>query len=254
MGTTFYSLFFFFSGLFFGSFFNVVGLRLPNKESIVLPPSHCQNCNYRLKFLDLIPVFSFLFLNGKCRNCKKEISFIYPFVELFTGMMFFVSYIVFGLSIELLISILFVSMISIVIVSDTKYMIIPDEVIIFFLIVFLIIAFVINEPSNWLNVLLDGFIPFVFMLLIKLFGDFIFKKETLGGGDIKLLLIIGLLLGWENALISIFLGAILAFPVSFFFYFKDKEHMLPFGPYLCIGGLLLYFFGLEALEIFRLFY
>ncbi len=254
MSTTYYSLFFFFIGTFFGSFYNVVGLRLPKKESIAFPPSHCTKCNYRLKILDLIPIFSFLFLKGKCRKCREEISYIYPFVELFTGVMFFISYIVFGFSIELAVSLIFVSMMSIVIVSDTKYMIIPDEIIVFFFMVLIVLSFVINGPHGWMGIISDAFVPFTFMLLIKLLGDFLFKKETLGGGDIKLLLIIGLLLGWENALISVFVGAILAFPISLYFYFKDKEHMLPFGPYLCLGAIILYYLGLSALDIFRLFY
>ena len=81
-----------------------------------------------------------------------------------------------------------------------------------------------------------------------------FKKETLGGGDIKLMLIIGLLLGWANAILSVFIGAFIAFPISIYYYFKDKEHMLPFGPYLCLGALLLHYIGMSAIEIIRLFY
>ncbi|MBO1915012.1 prepilin peptidase, partial [Microvirga sp. 3-52] len=85
-------LLFFIYGIVFGSFFNVVGLRVPKKESIVSPPSHCTNCNRKLGVLDLVPVFSYIFLKGKCRGCQTKISFIYPFMEFATGVLFALAY------------------------------------------------------------------------------------------------------------------------------------------------------------------
>lgn len=250
---TLYSFFFFLIGTIFGSFFNVVGYRVPKKESIAFPPSQCPKCKNRLKPLELIPIFSYLFLGGKCKHCKTEISIMYPYIELLTGLLFFISYLVFGISIELLISLLFVSLSIIVIVSDLRYMIIPNEFIIIFYILVLLTRFLVND-FNIGTILLDSISPFLFLYLIKIFGDALFKKETLGGGDIKLMLIIGLLLGWANAILSIFIGTFIAFPIAVYYYFKDKEHMLPFGPYLCFGALLLHYIGMSALEIIRLFY
>lgn len=254
MYTTIYSIFFFLIGTIFGSFFNVVGYRLPKKESIAFPPSHCTKCNNKLKTFDLIPILSYLFLGGKCRKCKEEISILYPLMELLTGLLFFTSYMIFGLSIQLIISLLFISFLIIVFVSDIRYMIIPDEVTTFFLIAIVLAIFIINGLGIWKDILLDVFIPFIFLILIKILGDKVFKKETLGGGDIKLMLIIGAFLGWENAIIAVFLGSIIAFPISLVFYFKDKEHMLPFGPYLCTSALIISYLGMSALEIIRLFY
>ncbi len=254
MLTTIYSLFFFISGTIFGSFYNVVGYRVPQKKSIVFPPSHCTSCNNRLKTLELIPIFSYLFLGGKCKNCKSEVSIMYPFMELFTGLLFFLSYLVFGLSLELIISLLFVSLSTIVIVSDLRYMIIPNEIIIIFYILILGSRLILNGTYDITNVILDSLLPFLFLYFIKIFGDKLFKKETLGGGDVKLMLIIGLLLGWGNGIISIFIGTFIAFPIAIYYYFKDKEHMLPFGPYLCIGALLIHYIGMSSIEIIRLFY
>lgn len=254
MLTTIYSILFFFTGTIFGSFFNVVGYRLPKKESISFPPSHCTKCKKRLGPLELIPIFSYIFLNGKCKKCKTEISIIYPFIELLTGLLFFISYFIFGISLELLISLLFVSLCIIVIVSDIRYMIIPNEIIIVFYLMILIVKLILNNFNEIPLLLVDSIFPFIFLYLIKLFGDKVFKKETMGGGDIKLMLIIGLILGYANGIISIFIGTFIAFPISLFYYYKDKEHMLPFGPYLCIGALLIHYIGMSAFEILKLFY
>lgn len=254
MLTNIYPMFFFIIGTIMGSFFNVVGYRVPKKESIAFPASHCVNCNHKLGSLELIPLFSYIFLGGKCKNCKKEVSIIYPLIELLTGLLFFLSYLIFGLSIELLFSILFISFSVIVIVSDIRYMIIPDEIIFVFFTFFVVSMISINGFSIYKDILLDALVPFAFLYLVKSFGDLVFKKETMGGGDIKLMLIVGLFLGWENALIAVFLGTIIAFPISCYYYFKDKEHMMPFGPYLCFGALIISYFNITALEIIRLLY
>ncbi len=254
MLTNIYPLFFFIIGSVMGSFFNVVGYRVPKKESIAFPSSHCVNCNHKLGSLELIPLFSYIFLGGKCKNCKKEVSIIYPLIELLTGLLFFMSYLIFGLSNELLYSIIFVSFSVIVIVSDIRYLIIPDEIIFVFSLILVISMFSINGFYIYSDILMDALIPFAFLYLVKTFGDLVFKKETMGGGDIKLMLVVGLFLGWENALITIFLGTIIAFPISLYYYIKDKEHMMPFGPYLCVGALIISYLNISAIEIIRLFY
>jgi len=101
--------FFFVYGIVFGSFFNVVGLRVPKKESIVSPPSHCTTCERNLRVLDLVPVFSYIFLKGKCRGCGSKISPIYPFMEFVTGGLFVLSYVMLGIGPELVVAILFMS-------------------------------------------------------------------------------------------------------------------------------------------------
>ena len=130
-----YSIVVFIYGLLFGSFFNVVGYRLPNGLSIIKPGSFCPKCNHSLKWYELIPVFSFIIQKGKCRKCGCRISLFYPLIELLTGILFLISYLVFGFSIEFILSILISSFLVIVIVSDFSYLVIPDEVTIFFVLV-----------------------------------------------------------------------------------------------------------------------
>ena len=126
----FYYIAFFILGSVLGSFYNVLGLRIPNNESIVFPNSHCPTCGYELKWYELIPIFSFLFLKGKCSNCKQKISWLYPINELFCGILFLVSYYSYGFSLELVIALALSSLLVLVIASDITYMIIPDRFIV----------------------------------------------------------------------------------------------------------------------------
>ena len=190
--TIYFSVVFLIFGMVLGSFYNVVGERLPNNESIVKPRSHCPKCGHQLQAFELIPVISYLFLKGKCRKCKSHISIFHPIFELVSGILFMISYLVFGMSIQLIIALTFISILLITIVSDYKYMIICDEVLIigsFFLIIELI--FERGFAGTGLSIL-DGLVSFFLMYLIKKIGDFFFKRESMGGGDIKLMFTFGL--------------------------------------------------------------
>ena len=127
---------FFVIGLFFGSFFCVVGMRLGRNEDFIKGRSYCDSCHHSLSFLDMIPIFSYLFLRGRCRYCKQKVSPFSTFIELFTGILFAVSYYSFGFSFDLLIALLASSLFLIVLTSDLLYMIIPDSVLLFFAICF----------------------------------------------------------------------------------------------------------------------
>lgn len=232
-------------GLIFGSFYNVVGYRLPNKQSISFPPSHCVHCNHKLRFYELIPLFSYVFLGGKCLKCKTKISVIYPIFELFTGLLFLISYIVFGLNIEFIIAITFISILIIITISDIRYYIIPDEIIIFgsiLLIIELLIKSLITKNSiinGMVLPILNGAASFAVLYLFKVLGDFIFKKESLGGGDIKLMFIIGLILGFDMSLVGIFIASFIALPLSIYSLTKNNNNILPFGPYLSLASVLI---------------
>ncbi len=229
-------------GLVLGSFYNVVGYRVPNNMSIVFPASHCPNCNHKLRFYELIPVLSFVFLGGKCKKCKKRISFFYPFFELLTGICFLLSYLVFGISIEFFISITFLSTLIIISISDLKYYIIPDEVLIvgtILLLIEMIINCIINDVSFFNGLfmpILSGAGSFAILFLIKILGDAFFKKESLGGGDIKLLFVIGLVIGFDMSLVSIFLASFIALPVSVVQLVKKNDNVVSFGPYLSLAA------------------
>ena len=130
-------IFIFIIGTLLGSFYNVVGYRLPKGQSIVFPPSHCPNCNHRLGASELIPILSFIFLKGKCKHCRQKISAFYPVFEFLTGLLFVISYIIFGPTKEFLLAITFVSLLIIIVVSDYEFMIIEDSVLIFLAFFFL---------------------------------------------------------------------------------------------------------------------
>lgn len=249
----YYIVVFFIFGTIFGSFFNVVGSRLPLGQSIVNPPSHCSNCNHRLGFWELFPVLSYLFLKGKCKNCKTKISIVHPLFEVLTGLMFAISYKLFGMSFDFLISLTFISMLLIVIVSDFSYMIIPDEVLLFFGVLLLIEIFISSGIQTLIIAILNGLIAFVSMFLLKLFGDFIFKRESLGGGDIKLMALFGIVLGWQNSIISIFLASLIGLPVSLILLIKNKDHVVPFGPFLSIAAIILFLTNFDIFSFLKIF-
>lgn len=238
----YYCVVMFIIGSVLGSFYNVVGYRIPKGESIIFPSSHCTNCGHKLKPYELIPILSFLFLGGKCSKCKQKISWFYTIFELLTAILFVICYVVFKENIiKLLIALTFVSMIIIIFVSDYHYLIIPDSVLIFFTLVFLIeIAIEIGITKIYIPIF-SGTFSFISMYVIKLLGDFLFKKESMGGGDIKLLFVIGMVLGFPEALFSIFIGSLVGLPIAFIILMKNKDHVIPFGPLLGIGSLIMLF-------------
>ena len=215
MNLAFLIIFFVF-GLFMGSFYTVVGLRLPNHENFISNRSYCDNCHHTLSLLDMVPVFSFLFLKGKCRYCKCNIDGLSTYMEIFTGILFALSYFVFGISYELLIALGIVTMLITISVSDMRYYIIPDEILVFFSGFFLIIITISKGVTATIWALLGGLILFLCMYGIMLLGNFLFKKETLGGGDIKMMFVFGIVINPLLGLFVIFLGSVLALPLSFF--------------------------------------
>ena len=234
-------LFIFIIGLVFGSFYNVVGLRLPNNESLIRPGSHCPKCNHKLKWYENIPLLSFIFLKGKCKECKCKISIMYPLMEFLTGILFLISYNLFGISANFFMGIVLSSLVVIIFVSDSKYMIILDSPLIISSILILIIKFCYYGIDSVWKSLLSGLFVFVVMYLLMLLGNFLFKRESLGGGDIKLSFVSGLVLGPVMGLFYICLGAFLALPYALYVMLKNKENMLPFGPFLAISMLLIYY-------------
>ena len=243
---------FFMLGAILGSFYYVVAYRIPKGESIISPPSHCPNCNHRLGPLELVPIFSWLFQGGKCKSCKCKISIFYPLFEIVCGLLFGFAFLSHGFSLELIIVLSFISMVMIIILSDIYYMIISDGVLIFFgLSIFIEMIFIYDIKFALIH-LLYGLISFVIMYSLKLLGDFIFKKESMGGGDIKLLFVFGLMFGWQMSIVSIFLAAIIGLPISLIMMKKDSDHVIPFGPYLGIASLIIVLFKIDISFVLNL--
>ena len=262
-----YSVVVFIIGICFGSFFNVVGYRLPKKMSISFPSSHCVNCKHKLTAFELIPIFSYIFQKGKCKHCNTKISIIYPIFELLTGILFVLCYLsykeVYPELLNIIISCVFASSIVIIMISDIKYMIIPDEILVFFSIIIIILKVLISYKLGNINSLMslgyeilfmfiDAFIVFCIMYLIRLFGNMAFKKDSMGGGDIKLMSYISLLIGWKLSIIVIFLASFLALPISIYNMYKKNEHMLPFGPYLGLAAVILVILKVDFTTILNL--
>ncbi len=222
-------------GLIFGSFFNVVGWRLPAKLSLVKPGSFCPKCKHKLRWYELIPLFSYLIQRGRCRNCHAKIPKFYFIIELLTGILFALSFWIFGFSFNFVLAILSASFFVIVIVSDSNYLVIPDEVTIFFSLAVIFARIVINGVGNALNYLVCGIISFLIMYVLMLLGNFLFKKESLGGGDIKLMFFIGCTLGFEMSMFSIFLSSFIALPLSLILYYRSKDSVIPYGPFLLVA-------------------
>ncbi|MCG7311702.1 prepilin peptidase [Priestia flexa] len=227
-------------GLILGSFYNVVGLRIPARESIVRPRSSCPSCQHVLTARELVPVLSYLIQKGKCRSCGTSISIKYPMVELLTGILFVLSFRLYGFQWETLVAWTLVSLLMIVVVSDLAYMLIPDKVLLFFLPVVVVLRlFVPLDP--WWDMFLGAAAGFGLLLLIALVS-----KGGMGGGDIKLYGVLGLVLGFKLVLLSFFLAAVIGAIVGIFGMIVGKVQRgkpMPFGPSIAGGTLVAYFYG-----------
>lgn len=232
-------------GLIFGSFFNVVGIRIPNKESLG-GRSHCPNCGNQLGPIELFPVIGYIILGGKCKNCKSHISVKYPLIELLTAVLFSVSFVILRENVvEYILVVVFISLMIIVTVSDLYYQVVPDII----LLVFLPVIFGIRMFSGdviWYYSLLGGALGFGFMYLMSWYGKKRFKKDALGGGDIKLYFLIGLFLGIKLVFASIMFAAILALVYSLIM--RKKSGYLPFVPFIFGGCMIAYFIGQQFVD------
>lgn len=225
-------------GAVLGSFYMVVGDRLPNNESIVVPRSHCSMCNHILSWYELIPIVSYIIQRGKCKNCHTKLSISYMLIEILSGTLFALSYYLYGFNYEFFMSIIISSLLIIIYVSDFKYLIINDEPLIIAITLSIITNFVFLGTINGLYLIISGLVMFIFMYLVKLFGDKAFKRESLGGGDIKLAFFIGCTLGLRLAFVSLIIASFLALPYASYYVVKKQEREIPFGPFLITGVLI----------------
>lgn len=232
--------FIFVIGAIFGSFYGVVGTRLPEGKSIVKPRSHCEKCGQILKWYENIPILSYIFLGGLCKKCKNSIGFVYFLTELLSGCLFALCYKIYGLNYEFFIAVILSSLVIIIFVSDSKYMIINDSPLIISAIIIFIIKWLNTGIVSALLSILSGLIIFGVAYLLMLFGSLVFKQEALGGGDIKLSFVAGMVLGVKLGILYIVLASFLAFPYAVYVTLKNKDNMLPFGPFLVSSLLIIY--------------
>ena len=227
-------------GLILGSFYNVVGVRVPIGKSIVFPPSTCSQCGSRLAAIDLIPIVSYILVKGRCRKCSKEISPLYLIIELLTPLLFLYSYYIFGWTISFLSAVLLISLFSILIVSDVIYMLIPNRILLVFFLFFFLVRLV-DPLETWWNSLTAAAIGFSLLLSIA-----VISKGGMGGGDIKLFALLGFVLGSKLVLLSFFLSCFLVAVISLillYFGIIKKGKPIPFAPFVSLGTLITYFQG-----------
>lgn len=242
---TYYIIVFFMFGLLFGSFFNVVGLRVPKKISFVVDRSYCPTCKQQLRASSLIPVLSYILQGGKCKECQMPISKLYPTIELLTAILFAFSYYKIGFQLELITAILFISMLMILFVTDITYMLIPNKILLFFL-PLLIIMRTITPLTPWYSALVGASVGFFLVAII-----IIVSRGGMGGGDMKLFGVIGIVLGFPNVLLAFFLSTLLgAFIGGVLLLLKiiERKQPIPFGPYIIVATLITYFYGELVIE------
>lgn len=236
---------FFILGTILGSFLNVVIYRTPINESIVYGRSHCTKCNHTLSPCELIPVFSYLFLGGKCKVCKSPISMRYPLIELLTGLLFSVAYLTYGITFQLSIALILILLLIVITMIDIDTLEIYDRFQIMLLIVAIIQVFITKLP------LLDHFIGF-FIISIP-FYIIAVLTDGIGGGDIKLIAIGGLLLGYKATLVAFFIAVILGSIFAIYLMIvkkSDRKTQIAFGPFLCVGILIAFLFSETIIQAY----
>lgn len=218
-------------GVIIGSFLNVCIYRIPRKESIVFGSSHCTNCNENIPPYDLIPIFSYLFLGGKCRFCKQKISLRYPAVEMLNGGIYFLLYFKFGFSLDTL---LYAAMSSVLIVAamiDFDTTEVPDGLVISLLVVGVLSFF--SGSISPIQRIIGFFTASGFLLVLALA-----IKNSVGGGDIKLMAAAGLIMGWKLILLSLFSGYIFGGIICMILIILKRigrKQVIPFVPFLSVG-------------------
>jgi len=239
----------FIMGACIGSFLNVCIFRIPESKSIVSPGSACPKCSTYLKFYDNFPIISYIVLLGKCRTCSEPISVRYPLVELLTGLLAVACVIRFGITIDCFIYYIFICALVVITFIDLDHQIIPDVISLPGIPIGLMASLLLASLSfkdSLIGMLIGGGSLF----LVAWGYQFITGKEGMGGGDIKILAMIGAFIGWQGVCFTIFVASAtgsLIGAVLMLFAKKDLKFAVPFGPFLSIGAIAYLFFGPELI-------
>ena len=240
-------------GLCIGSFLNVCIYRIPKEESIVFPASHCTSCGHELKFYELIPIVSYIFLRGKCIKCKSKISIKYPLIEILNGLLYLLLFIKYELSFNFIFYCLLVSLLIVISIIDleSKYVYSSTTIVgVLLAIIYIIIGGCLGEVRI-LNNLLGGLIGYgIIFLIIILTGG-------MGEGDADIAGICGLFIGIKGVLVALFLAIILGgifASIVLILKIKDRKSEIAFGPYIAIGTLIWLLIGQKILTLYVSFF
>lgn len=242
-------------GLIVGSFLNVCIYRIPRRESVISPRSHCVSCGKTIPWYDNIPLLSFLLLNGRCRFCKARISFIYFTVELLTALLCLLIFMHFGLSMKFVIFAALGCALIVISFIDLKIQEIPDEITIPGIAIGVLLSFIFPELilqksnlSGLFQSILGMVVGGAIIYLMGIFGKALFKKEAMGGGDVKLMAMLGAFLGWRLILLTFFLAPFFGSVVGIILKIKHKAEVIPYGPHLSVAGIIAMLWGEKILS------
>lgn len=241
----------FVAGLALGSFLNVLIYRLPRHLKFVWGRSFCPHCQAPIAFYDNIPLISFLILAGKCRRCGKPISWRYPLVEFLNGAAYLFFLWKFGVTVEFAVFSLLASALIVILFIDLEFQVIPDVITLPGLVVGLGLSFLPGGLTIWesfLGLLVGG----GGLYMVAVLGDRLFKRESLGGGDIKMAAMLGAFLGWQKIIFifftSAFLGLIISLVVMLFSKKIRETRMVPFGPFIAVAAIIAIIYGQQIIE------
>ena len=231
-------------GAVIGSFLNVCILRwgAEPKESVVRPPSHCPRCGIGLRWYDNIPIVSWLVLRGRCRGCRAPISIQYPIIELATALIWAFMVWRHGVSLEALRGAAFATVLLGIAMTDARAYIIPDEFSLGGLALGILFALAAGKQALGVA-LLGAAVGFGMLWLIAIAGEWMFKQEAMGGGDIKMMAMVGAFLGWQGTLLTVFLGALIGSLIFVPLSLIGRKQLVPFGIFLAIGAAATYLVG-----------
>jgi leader peptidase (prepilin peptidase)/N-methyltransferase len=237
-------------GAVIGSFLNVCIVRWPAEQSVVKPRSRCPKCGYQLAWYDNVPVVSWLVLRGRCRGCQAPISPLYPIVELATAAIFAGMAWRFGPTLEALGGALFLTILLGIAMTDAREYLIPDEFTLGGLVIGLALA-AAGGTGPFLQAALGAAVGFGLLWIVGYLGGIVFKEEAMGGGDIKMMAMVGAFVGWQGVLLTIFLGALSGTLIFLPMALRGKKKLVPFGVFLAIGAALSFLVGPAIIDWYR---
>jgi prepilin signal peptidase PulO-like enzyme (type II secretory pathway) len=241
--TILYAIFIFMFGTLFTSFFHVLALRIPKGETL-LGQSHCDHCNQKLRLIDVIPIIGFIINKGKCHYCQVNIKTKHLIYEILGGLLFTLSFLIYGFSLDFYILIILLSVLIIQSISDIDSFIVIDRIWMIGIIPILIIRILNQEFWSYL---LSSAILFILLFIISTLAKAYYKKDALGAGDVKLYIFIGFFLKFPEGILSLFLASLFGLLYGIIF-MKDKDKYLPLVPFIFLSVYICYLYGVQMID------
>lgn len=237
-------------GALIGSFLNVCIVRLPADQSVIRPRSRCPRCGYQLAWYDNIPIVSWLALRGRCRSCGNPIAVLYPLVELASALIWAWMGWRFGLTVETFKGAVFMTILLGIALTDAREYLIPDEFTIGGLVLGLFFA-AFGGTSGLLHAGGGAVAGFALLWIVGQGGTWLFKEEAMGGGDIKMMAMVGAFVGWQGVLLTVFLGALAGTAIFLPLSLVGRKKLVPFGVFLAAGAAITYLVGPAIIAWYR---